>query len=139
LRKIRRRRSERAVGAGHELNLIAAEPAADVVLESTDLPEQESTVARLFYFSGLSHTQTGDLLDLPAHTVKSRLYSVRQRLKGTLMAHRKTTPRQAAVANTPRPETHALDLLTHLSDREFKLLLFNLPYMIKAEAFAVPA
>jgi hypothetical protein len=55
------------------------------------------------------------------------------------MAQRKTTPRQAAVANTPHPETHTLDLLTHLSDREFKLLLFNLPYMIKAEAFAVPA
>jgi RNA polymerase sigma factor (sigma-70 family) len=148
--RIRRRRAERAVGAGHELGLIATEPAADVVLEAAhlrdrimtavaDLPEHEGTVARLFYWSGLSHTQTGEALDLPAHAVKSRLYSARQRLKETLMAQRKSTPRRQATPASDHPDTHALDSLTRLSDAEFKLLLFNLPYMIKADGFAMPS
>jgi hypothetical protein len=105
-----------------------------------DLPEHEGTVARLFYWSGLSHTQTGKALDLPAHTVKSRLCSARRRLKETLMAQRNATPRrQTTAAPTPHPETHALDLLTRLSDQEFRLLVFNLPYTIKAEAFSLPS
>ena len=52
-----------------------------------DLNEELRSVIVLRYFTDCSYEQIGDVLDLPNKTVKSRLYSARQKLKSALERH----------------------------------------------------
>lgn len=47
------------------------------------LPDQERMVVSMYYISGYAHKEIS--LDVPASTVKSRLYSARQRLKKRML------------------------------------------------------
>jgi len=52
------------------------------VLEATNaLPQHERTAVSLFYINGYSQAEVGEFLDVPAKTVKSRLYSARGKLR----------------------------------------------------------
>jgi RNA polymerase sigma factor (sigma-70 family) len=53
-----------------------------MVLSSINLlPTHERSVTNLFYINGYSMNQIGDFLEVPAKTVKSRLYSARKKLR----------------------------------------------------------
>ena len=45
------------------------------------LPEHERSAVSLFYINGYSQAEVGEFLDVPAKTVKSRLYSARKKLR----------------------------------------------------------
>ncbi len=49
-----------------------------------DINADSRTVLVLRYFSDCSYRQIGEILDIPAKTVKSRLFSARQQLKARL-------------------------------------------------------
>lgn len=49
------------------------------------LPENERSAVSLFYINGYSQAEVGEFLDVPAKTVKSRLYSARQKLRERMM------------------------------------------------------
>jgi len=56
------------------------------VLEAINsLPDHERTAVSLFYINGYSQAEVGEFLDLPAKTVKSRLYSARRKLRERMM------------------------------------------------------
>jgi len=56
------------------------------VLEAINsLPEHERTAVSLFYINGYSQAEVGEFLDVPAKTVKSRLYSARRKLRERMM------------------------------------------------------
>ena len=48
------------------------------------LPENERMVTTLFYVDGYTQTDIGQFLEVPVSTVNKRLYSARQRLKGSV-------------------------------------------------------
>ena len=50
-----------------------------------ELPQKEREVTTLFYINGYSQQEIADFLDVPAKTVKSRLYASRQRLKERML------------------------------------------------------
>lgn len=50
-----------------------------------ELPLKEREVTTLFYIDGYSQQEIADFLDVPAKTVKSRLYASRQRLKERIL------------------------------------------------------
>lgn len=49
------------------------------------LPENERLVTTLFYVDGYTQSDIGEFLELPVTTVNKRLYSARQRLKGSVV------------------------------------------------------
>lgn len=49
------------------------------------LPENERLVTTLFYVNGYTQSDIGDFLELPVSTVNKRLYSARQRVKGSVV------------------------------------------------------
>src|SRR5215213_4530978 len=49
------------------------------------LPENERLVTTLFYVNGYTQADIGDFLEVPVSTVNKRLYSARQRLKGSVV------------------------------------------------------
>ena len=56
------------------------------VLEAINaLPENERLVTTLFYVDGYTQSDIGDFLEVPVSTVNKRLYSARQRLKGSVV------------------------------------------------------
>ena len=50
------------------------------------LPENERLVTTLFYVNGYTQADIGEFLEMPVSTVNKRLYSARQRLKGSVVA-----------------------------------------------------
>lgn len=98
---VRRRGLERRreAAAAHEAETLApaapptaAEPADDVLrlrAAITRLPTEQRELLHLFYELGRSVSEIAAVLALPAGTVKSRLFSVRESLKQIL---EKTTP-----------------------------------------------
>jgi RNA polymerase sigma factor (sigma-70 family) len=61
---------------------IDQEEMMDKVLEAIQaLPDHERTVTSLYYINGYSQKEIAEFLEVPAKTVKSRLYSSRKRLK----------------------------------------------------------
>lgn len=73
------------------------------------LPDHERETVRVFYFDDLSQEQVARQLDIPAKTVKSRLFSARRRLQPTLvrrLAERKAATFYAFPASAP-PNTVA--------------------------------
>ena len=63
-----------------------AETSAYVHAEVARLPEKEREVITLFYLGGHSQEEIGEFLELPVNTVKKRLQTARQRLKGRMIA-----------------------------------------------------
>lgn len=57
----------------------------DIAAAIAGLPERERVVVLLYYFGEHSLPVIGRFLDVPATTVKSRLFSARQRLKETMI------------------------------------------------------
>jgi RNA polymerase sigma factor (sigma-70 family) len=56
------------------------------VLQAIDaLPENERLVTTLFYINGYTQADIGEFLEVPVSTVNKRLYSARQRLKGSVV------------------------------------------------------
>src|SRR5215510_13028907 len=49
------------------------------------LPENERLVTTLFYVNGYTQADIREFLEVPASTVNKRLYSARQRLKGSVV------------------------------------------------------
>jgi RNA polymerase sigma factor (sigma-70 family) len=49
------------------------------------LPENERLVTTLFYVDGYTQADIGEFLEVPVSTVNKRLYSARQRLKGSVV------------------------------------------------------
>lgn len=49
------------------------------------LPENERLVTTLFYVDGYTQSDIGEFLEIPVSTVNKRLYSARQRLKGSVV------------------------------------------------------
>ena len=49
------------------------------------LPENERLVTTLFYVNGYTQADIGEFLEVPVSTVNKRLYSARQRLKGSIV------------------------------------------------------
>jgi RNA polymerase sigma-70 factor, ECF subfamily len=56
------------------------------------LPERQRTVVRLSAFDGLSSAEIGELLDMPAGTVRWELHQARTALRSTLAACREVEP-----------------------------------------------
>ena len=57
-----------------------------------NLPPSHHTVVMLFYAENLSVEEIADVLDLPAGTVKSRLYYARAQLREALIRRQRTVP-----------------------------------------------
>jgi RNA polymerase sigma factor (sigma-70 family) len=71
------------------------DPGPQVMVERSDLvtkvlrainalPENERLVTTLFYVNGYTQADIGEFLEVPVSTVNKRLYSARQRLKGSV-------------------------------------------------------
>ncbi|MHB0879096.1 MAG: RNA polymerase sigma factor [Anaerolineae bacterium] len=60
------------------------------------LPESERTPVALFYINGYSIAEVGQFLDLPVTTVKNRLHSARQHLRGRMIGMVEDTLKQHA-------------------------------------------
>jgi RNA polymerase sigma factor (sigma-70 family) len=78
------------------INTSAADPGPHSSAEKRDLvsrvlqainalPENERLVTTLFYVNGYTQADIGEFLELPVSTVNKRLYSARQRLKGSVV------------------------------------------------------
>ena len=57
-----------------------------------NLPPSHHTVVMLFYAENLSVEEIADVLDLPAGTIKSRLYYARAQLREALIRRQRTVP-----------------------------------------------
>ena len=58
---------------------------AKVLRAINALPENERLVTTLFYVNGYTQADIGEFLEVPVTTVNKRLYSARQRLKGSVV------------------------------------------------------
>ena len=69
------------------------------------LPENERLVTTLFYVNGYTQADIGEFLEVPVSTVNKRLYSARQRLKGSVVdlvkddLHKQRPSRDAKFSN----------------------------------------
>ena len=71
--------------------LVTSPPSAEQIYETWEvrravdsLPPDDRELVRLQYFSGLSHTEIAERLDIPLGTVKSRTFRAHRRLLGKL-------------------------------------------------------
>jgi RNA polymerase sigma-70 factor (ECF subfamily) len=86
-----RRRGTPVDLAAAEGTLVTAPPSAEQIYEVWEvrravdaLPPDEQELVRLQHFSGLTHTEIAQRLDIPVGTVKSRTYRAHRRLMGLL-------------------------------------------------------
>ncbi|HEU0277365.1 MAG TPA: sigma-70 family RNA polymerase sigma factor [Rhodanobacteraceae bacterium] len=98
LDRLKRRRHANAVAVGVEHlalasvdrepeQIVGAAQVHDVIQAALmELPHDQRVVIVLRHFSECSYTQIADILHIPEKTVKSRLYSARQELRGRLQA-----------------------------------------------------
>ena len=68
-------------------SVAASERCDEVQAALMELNEDYRTVIVLRYFTDCSYRQISEILGLPEKTVKSRLYSARQEMKGRLHSH----------------------------------------------------
>lgn len=86
------KRRKRMVTLGTELDLRAPEAAADRAAEVQDrvgkalmsLKPDDRAVVVLRHFVSFTYQEIADVLDIPVRTVKSRLFTARERLRHTL-------------------------------------------------------
>jgi RNA polymerase sigma-70 factor (ECF subfamily) len=92
----RRRRPALSLDAAIDIADPSPDPLASAETEDRDqilheaighLPGREHEAIELFYFQDLSHDEVAKHLNIPAKTVKSRLFSARRRLEPTLRRH----------------------------------------------------
>jgi RNA polymerase sigma-70 factor (ECF subfamily) len=84
-------------GPGHTLeNVAGAGPDPAALVERSDLhlnlqrqidllPPHQRLILTLFHFSGMNYAEIGNVLNLPAGTVKSHLFRARQKLRERLL------------------------------------------------------
>lgn len=70
-----------------EVQANAQQLSDEVQLALMSLSEDYRSVIVLRYFTGCSYREMADVLGVPEKTVKSRLYSARQKMRGALQAH----------------------------------------------------
>ncbi|MBY0489675.1 MAG: sigma-70 family RNA polymerase sigma factor [Gemmatimonadaceae bacterium] len=73
-----------AVGGGADDALAVEEQVSKALSE---LKPDDRTIVVLRYFQSLSYDEIADVLGIPAKTVKSRLFTARERLRVLLLAH----------------------------------------------------
>ena len=79
------------------------------------LPENERLVTTLFYVNGYTQADIGEFLEVPVSTVNKRLYSARQRLKGSVVdlvkddLHKQRPSRDAKFSNQVHTKLRAFD------------------------------
>ena len=79
------------------------------------LPDNERLVTTLFYVNGYTQADIGEFLELPVSTVNKRLYSARQRLKGSVVdlvkddLHKKRPSRDTKFSNQVQTKLRAFD------------------------------
>lgn len=71
-------------GNGPEQELESARVSASVQAALMTIKTDYRTVVILKHFLGCSYVEIGNILEIPEKTVKSRLYTARQQLKGEL-------------------------------------------------------
>jgi len=71
-------------GKGPEQELESARVSASVQAALMTIKTDYRTVVILKHFLGCSYVEIGNILEIPEKTVKSRLYTARQQLKGEL-------------------------------------------------------
>lgn len=93
------------------------------------LPEHERIVVDLFYIKGYSQREISQITSLPIKTIKSRLYSARQRLLDWLQPvideniEKKTTAQARVLSTALRPEQATNMLVGALETTRLKTLL----------------
>lgn len=87
LRKRRQPAEEAASGDTSAESLARTQLCRDVQAALMELQEHHRIVIVLRYFSECSYGEIGEILDIPEKTVKSRLFSARQQMKGKLRNH----------------------------------------------------
>ncbi len=70
---------------GPHLSVERQELVTKVLQAINALPENERLVTTLFYVDGYTQADIGEFLEVPVSTVNKRLYSARQRLKGSVV------------------------------------------------------
>ena len=79
------------------------------------LPENERLVTTLFYVNGYTQADIGEFLEVPVSTVNKRLYSARQRLKGSVVdlvkddLHKQRPSRDAKFSNRVHTKLRVFD------------------------------
>jgi RNA polymerase sigma factor (sigma-70 family) len=87
------------------------------------LPDHEREVTRLFYIENRSIRDVGRITGLPEKTIKSRLFSARERLRHRLMELVKTTVNKKQLAGDKTPARAASAEAITLFDQELRSLL----------------
>ena len=85
---------ERQKGVSHASaldTLIDDDSRQRLVAAIDDLPEREKLVTGLYYEQELNLKEIGEILEIPEKTVKSRLFTARQRLR-VILTERGVTP-----------------------------------------------
>ena len=107
-------------------NASTADPGPHVSAERQDLltkvlqavnalPENERLVTTLFYVNGYTQADIGEFLEVPISTVNKRLYSARQRLKGSVVdlvkddLHKQRPSRDSKFSNHVNTRLRAFD------------------------------
>src|SRR5512145_2422970 len=94
--RLTRRKSFESVSLDSMEEIVCGQPGPSEIAEENEfaervqaiihaLPDGQREVITLFYIAGYSHQEIADFLELPAKTVKSRLYAARQRLKERML------------------------------------------------------
>lgn len=79
------------------LEAVEQQETQKVVLSAVDtLPEDQQIATMLYYIDGYSLSEVGEFLDVPAHTVKSRLHCARAKLRNKMIGLVEETLKQNA-------------------------------------------
>ena len=95
----------------------------DVLRALQTLPESERTVTALFYINGYSQDEIGEFLEIPAKTVKSRLYTARSKLRGRMIDMVKEHLHAGRPSKDDRFTVEVIEDLEKLSDQQIQTLL----------------
>jgi RNA polymerase sigma factor (sigma-70 family) len=100
-----------------------------------DLPDHERSAVTLFYMSGYTQDEIADFLDVPASTIKKRLFSARRRLREMLIDLVEDRLREQRPSRDEAFATRVIEILkvAHSGDAEkVKELLERDPRLIGA-------
>ncbi|MCE5324125.1 RNA polymerase sigma factor [bacterium] len=79
------------------LETVERQETQKVVLSAVDtLPEDQRIATMLYYIDGYSLSEVGEFLDVPAHTIKSRLHCARAKLRNKMIGLVEETLKQNA-------------------------------------------
>ena len=92
---------------------------AKVLQAINALPDNERLVTTLFYINGYTQSDIGEFLEVPVTTVNKRLYSARQRLKGSVVELFKGDLRQQRPSRNEKFATEVNTKLRPFSDPDW--------------------